>query len=169
METNKRHLTINSCLAIVITTLSLATFNVSALTHNNEETAANAHHLKHQNGTERNNNHQQQVKKRFKMLAKKLALNKTQRKEIKSIFAETKLVNKAHREAMSDFKEQVNVLARANEFDEEEFNVLYNSVQSNFQEIALERAKARHAVMQALTAIQRDKLGRLYEKRGFLF
>ena len=98
-----------------------------------------------------------EMKKRLHRLAKKLDLTQTQRSEVKEIFAEMKVVRQVHKLVMSGFKKQVQSLMQMPEFNERQFDIIYMENITNFQKMALEKAKVHHKVMQVLTAEQQQK------------
>lgn len=166
MKTHKLYCAIKPYLAIGVTALCLTTFNASAVGHNHDGNGKS--HIGQHHSSEQES-HKRQMKKRFKMLAHKLDLTKAQRQEIRTIFTEMKADKKEHRATMSGFKEQVGILAQADEFDESKFKTLYAEFQDEFQVLAMEKAKMRHAIMQILTPEQQDKFSSMRKQRGSLF
>lgn len=102
--------------------------------------------------------------RQFKKMAKHLALTDEQKTQVKAIFEQTKQSSKEHRAAMKDFKEQVKSLMAAPVFDEKAFTELHSQYQTNFTEMALQKAKSKHAIMQVLTAEQREKYMKFSKK-----
>ncbi len=162
MNTQKLYLTMKTYFAVGLTTLCLTSFTASAAGHNHQADER-GHNKAHYGQAHK------QMKKRFHMMAKKLDLSKEQRQEIKGIFLAMKSEKKIQRDNMSGFKEQVKTLILADEFDEAQFNIAYASYQDNFQYMAMEKAKMRHAVMQILTAEQKEKFLSMREQRRTLF
>jgi protein CpxP len=167
MKTHKLYSAIKPYLAIGVTALCLTTFNASALANNNGGNGK-SHTGQYQSSGEQGN-HKKQMKKRFKMLANKLELTKTQRQKIRTVFSEMKTDKKERRVSMSGFKEQVDVLAQAREFDEDKFNTLYASFQDKFKALAMDKAKMHHAIMQVLTPEQKAKFSSMSKHRRPLF
>ena len=64
---------------------------------------------------------------------------------------------KANKESLSSYKEQLKSLMAVSQFDENEFNAIYAEFQASFQQVAMEKAKHRHAIMQVLTPEQQAK------------
>ncbi len=167
MRTDKLYSAIKPYLAMGVTVLCLTTFNASALGYNNDGNGK-SHAGQYHNSGEKGN-HAKHMKKRFKMLAHKLDLTKEQRQEIRTIFTEMKSDKKERRATMSGFKEQVEILAQASEFDESRFKTLYAEFQENFQVLAMERAKMHHTIMQVLTPEQQKRFSSMREHRSALF
>ena len=163
MKKNNLYTTLKPYLAIGATLVCLTTFNASAIgTDNVENKAQYGQKMK----GEQQGKRQHRMKKHFKMLAKKLDLTKAQRQEVKSIFAEMKVSKKSHRNSMKGFKEEVNVLTMAPTFNETKFKSIYAQSQENFAQVAMERAKMRHKIMQVLTPEQQEKFQTMRTKRA---
>lgn len=174
MRTHKLYSAIKPYLTIGVTVLCLTTFNANA----NANASASANALANNNGKSHTGQHQsrgeqghlkKQMKKRFKMLANKLELTKIQRQKIRTVFSEMKTDKRERRVSMSGFKEQVDVLAQAREFDEDKFNTLYASFQNKFKALVMDKAKMHHAIMQVLTSEQKAKFSSMGKHRGSLF
>ncbi|GAA6204795.1 Spy/CpxP family protein refolding chaperone [Thalassotalea sp. SU-HH00458] len=102
--------------------------------------------------------------RQFKKMAKHLALTDEQKTQVKAIFEQTKLKAKEQKETMKGFKEQVKSLMSAPTFDEKAFIELHSQYQTSFTEMALQKAKSKHAIMQVLTAEQREKFMKFNRK-----
>jgi len=96
-------------------------------------------------------------KKSIKKMIKVLGLSESQQVQIKAIRAQAKGENIALRFEMKAYKHGVKALIQAKEFDEQAFIALHSNNQKNYAEIALKKAKMRHAILQILTAEQRVK------------
>lgn len=166
MKANKLYSVIKPYMTMGAVALCLTTFNVNSQGYNDEKNINQAKYSDYQKG---HSNHQQRMKKRFRMMAMQLDLTKEQRQQVRDIFAATKVDKKERREAMSGFKEQVKSLAQDSEFNEDKFKAIYAEFQLDFQNIAMEKAKMRHAVFQVLTPEQQEKFASLREQRGALF
>ncbi|WP_085300385.1 Spy/CpxP family protein refolding chaperone [Cognaticolwellia mytili] len=166
MRTHKLYSAIKPYLTIGVTVLCLTTFNASAnaLANNNGKSHTGQHQSRGEQG-----HLKKQMKKRFKMLANKLELTKIQRQKIRTVFSEMKTDKRERRVSMSGFKEQVDVLAQAREFDEDKFNTLYASFQNKFKALVMDKAKMHHAIMQVLTSEQKAKFSSMGKHRGSLF
>lgn len=108
----------------------------------------------------------QQFKHKFKKLAKYLQLSIEQREKVKAIFKQAKTDKMAHRETLLGFKEQVKSLLDAPIFDDNAYVELHNQYQNQLTQGALIKVKAKHAMLQILTAEQREKLEKFKGGRG---
>jgi Spy/CpxP family protein refolding chaperone len=95
--------------------------------------------------------------RQFKKMAKHLQLSDEQKVQVKAIFEQAKMSSKAQRESMKGFKEQVKSLMGSSTFDDKAFNELYAKYQTKFTEMALLKAKNKHAILQVLSSEQREK------------
>lgn len=95
--------------------------------------------------------------RKLRKMVKHLQLSEEQRIEVKAIFVQAKDNAKEHRTSMKDFKEQVKSLMAAPVFDEKAFTDIHSQYQTNFAEMALLKAKHKHAIFQILTLEQREK------------
>jgi len=138
---------------ISVFVLGLSSLSVNATGHKNEDHNANATH----ENAKGHDNQQTKMKKRLHRLAKKLDLTTEQKSEIKVIFAGMKEIRQTKKRALSGFKEQIQSLLQASEFDENKFANIYTEFQPIFQKSAMEKAKTRHAVLQILTPEQQKK------------
>lgn len=156
MKIQKLYSTIKPYAAISLLVLGISSLSANAMADKSE----NHHsHISHQNGGGVDKQHKQhkKMKKHLHRLAKKLDLTSEQRSEIKLIFTNIKEDRQAHKTAFSGFKEDVKSLLQASQFDENNFNALYRQYQPHFQQAIMEKAKARHGVMQVLTPKQQEK------------
>ncbi|MBA6391048.1 Spy/CpxP family protein refolding chaperone [Colwellia sp. BRX10-3] len=155
MKIQKLYSTIKPYAAISLFVLGISSLsaNVNAMADKSEN-----HHsyISHENGGGVDKQ-DKKMKKHLHRLAKKLDLTSEQRSEIKEIFTHMKEDRQAHKAALSGFKEEVKSLLQASQFDENKFNALYIQYQPNFQQAIMEKAKARHGVMQVLTPEQQEK------------
>jgi protein CpxP len=97
------------------------------------------------------------TKSHFKKMAKYLQLTEDQRSSIKVIFKELKDEKLARKESMTGFRQQIKSLMGSAVFDEQVFTELHSQYQTQFAEVALLKAKSRHAIMQVLTTAQQEK------------
>ena len=137
--------------AILTTVLSLASDSVFAAVVDSEVKKS---HYKNNESSSRHH----KMKHHFKKLARQLNLTDEQQEKIKAIHAaqnENKTTNKAN---MTAFRDEVKNLLMSSTFDEQAFLNLHNQQQSQFSQMALARAKAKHAVMQILNEEQQDKM-----------
>ena len=72
---------------------------------------------------------------------------------------------KANKVALSSYKEQMKSLHAKSEFDENKFNAIYAEFQASFKQLAMEKAKSRHAIMQVLTPEQQEKYSSMRKRR----
>jgi Spy/CpxP family protein refolding chaperone len=147
-----------SLLVIAFTSLAMATFNASAENRNehNKERSMHGHH-------------QSAKFSMFKRIAKQLDLTKDQRQQIKGIFGQAKVEKQDNRENMAIFKDAMQELMRATEFDEHAFKEIYAEHQTTLEEKIMSKAKTRHAIFQVLTEVQQDKFLAIKESRRPLF
>lgn len=106
-------------------------------------------------------------KNKIKHMTKALSLNEGQQVQIKAIKMKTKEQHKALRASMKEYKIAEKKLLQTKVFDEKAFNTLHNSYQSTFTQLALTRAKSKHAIFNILTTEQQDKWLKMIEhKKG---
>lgn len=103
--------------------------------------------------------------KMMKKMARYLALSEQQITQIKEIKQQSRAEGEVLRDTMKAFKEQVKALKNSAEFDEQAFTAIYAQYQDTFAQMALQKAKSRHAVYQVLTEEQRAKWQAFKEKR----
>jgi len=122
-------------------------------------------------GVVSNEHHQQSMHKgsmakhAMKRMKKHLALTDEQIVSIKSIKAESKVVVEPLREQAKNFYQSAKQLKDNKMFDEGAFTSLYAQYQDTFAQIALQKAKTKHAIYQVLTEEQQQKWDEAKEKR----
>jgi len=109
------------------------------------------------------------MKRHFKKMARHLELTLEQKTSIKAIFKELKSERVAIQESMVGFRQQVKSLMDSAAFDDQAFSELHSQYQTQFAGAALFKAKSKHAMMQILTAEQREKLVTFKGKRREVF
>lgn len=132
-----KHIVASLILGTLITTSSINTVNAV-------EMGSFVHDSKH-------------THKRMKRMAKHLELTDSQIEQIKSIKSGVKANSTDLRSQMKSFKEQIKSLIDASTFDEQAFNAAYLQYQDTFAQLALNKAKTRHAMYQVLTTEQQEK------------
>jgi len=98
------------------------------------------------------------MKQRFKKMAKFLQLSQEQRVQVKAIFKSAKVKKKTNRATMQAFRTQVKSLMMAPVFDDLAFLELHNQHKEQLAQLALDKVKMKHSIMQLLTAEQKEKL-----------
>jgi len=93
----------------------------------------------------------------LKKMAKKLELSQSQKQQVKSIVQQAKIENSELKVTMLAFKEKNKVLMLAESFDEQAFLLLHQEYQSSMTDVALTKAKTRHAILSVLTTEQKTK------------
>ena len=149
MKTNKLNLSVKPLVVMSIIVLAMTSINVSALGHKNDNHKSK---MDYQQGE--NNEHHRKGKNRLHRLVKKLDLSDEQKIQVKDIFAN---MSAKHKNDSAELKEQMKSLMQASEFDEDKFEAIHLKRQENFQKMAMEKAKTRHAIMQVLTPEQREE------------
>lgn len=96
-------------------------------------------------------------KHHHRMMAKFLGLSDDQKTQMKSIRQSAKDQAGELREFLTTYKDQVKLLIAAESFDEAAFANLHAEYQANFAQLALLRAKTKHAMKSVLTAEQQEK------------
>lgn len=96
-------------------------------------------------------------KHHHRMMAKFLGLSDDQKTQMKSIRQSAKDEAGELRELLTTYKDQVKLLIAAESFDEAAFANLHAEYQANFAQLALLRAKTKHAMKSVLTAEQQEK------------
>lgn len=165
MKIQKLYTTIKPYAVVSIFVLGISSLSVSAMGHNkNDHNTENKVEMSQHKG-EGGHKHHGNMKKSLRRLAKKLDLTAEQRSEIKAIFAGMKEDRKANKVALSSYKEQMKSLHAESEFDENKFNAIYAEFQESFKQLAMEKAKSRHAIMQVLTPEQQEKYSSMRKRR----
>lgn len=106
------------------------------------------------------------AKKMLKHMKRKLDLTDEQVAQIKAIREQSKVDGETLREAKKAFHEQVITLKDSATFDEAAFVSAYNQYQQTFADMALLKAKTRHAIYHVLTEEQQAKMEEMKEKRA---
>jgi len=165
MKIQKLYTTIKPYAVISILVLGIGSLSVNAMGHkkDNHNTENNTEMSQHKG--EGHKKHHERMKKSMHRLAKKLDLTSEQRSEIKAIFKGMKEDREANKAAFSSYKEQMKSLLAVSEFDENNFNAIYAEFQTSFKQLAMEKAKNRHAIMQVLTAEQKEKYSSMEKHR----
>ncbi len=109
--------------------------------------------------------HYKSSKHMMKRMIKTLSLSEQQQVQIKAIKTQAKEQSKTLRETMKQFKEEEKLLLQAATFDESAYTALQTSYQPTFAQIALTRAKTKHAIFNVLTTEQQEKWQQVKEKR----
>jgi periplasmic protein CpxP/Spy len=104
-------------------------------------------------------------KHRMAKMAKALGLTEEQKTAIKDIREQAKSEKSVLTEQLSSFKNAAKGLMSKEEFDESAFLNLKNQHQETFTQLALLKAKTRHAIRQVLTPEQQEKADKFREKR----
>lgn len=99
----------------------------------------------------------QENKHKMKHLFKRLSLTEQQQVQIKAIKAQAKEQHQTLRESMKQFKTAERALLQAEIFDEQAYSALHETFQTVFAQIALVKAKTKHAFFNVLTAEQQEK------------
>ncbi|MCJ8320134.1 MAG: Spy/CpxP family protein refolding chaperone [Colwellia sp.] len=105
------------------------------------------------------------MKKNLKRMAKKLELNQLQIEQIKQIAQQAKTENSELKSVMKTFKEKTKALMLVDYFDEQAFLLLHQEYQTTLTQIALVKAKTRHAILQVLSEEQKTKWLSMHEKK----
>ncbi len=107
--------------------------------------------------------HSHHMKKKHKIKGemKGLKLTDAQKIEIKAIKSNAKNENEALRLQMTEFKQKEKTLLQAEVFDESSYIALFDEYQSVRSQLALNKAKNRHAIKQLLSEEQLKKMKRL--------
>ena len=93
----------------------------------------------------------------LRKMAIMLDLSQAQQDNIISIKQSAKLSSVDFRMTMKAFRDDVKVLMQAEYFDEQAFTVLQSRYQPAFAQLALMKAKTKHAIAKVLTVEQRVK------------
>lgn len=145
-------------IVLALTTIFFTSQSASAIGH---DKSLNQTEQQGQHASKRGH----QVKSKLKRLAKHLDLTKTQKTALREIFVKEKSTRKAQRERMASFRGELRKLSVSSDFDETQFDLIYEEYQNDFKVAALEKAKIRHAMMQVLTPEQQNKMQKLAKKK----
>lgn len=98
-------------------------------------------------------------------MIRKLQLDTKQQADIKAIRKAVKVENKAVFESLKRYHSELNLLIKADYFDEQAAITLHNAYQLNLTQVAITKAKTRHDILQVLSEQQKVKWFALIEKR----
>lgn len=121
------------------------------------------HHQKSHNGHRMKQGHH--GAKLLKKMARHLDLSDEQIAQIKEIRRQSKIDNEPLRTEIKAFKAQVKSQQVMSDFDEVAFIASYEQYQTVFAQLALNKAKTRHAIFHVLTQDQQAKWQAFKEKR----
>lgn len=109
----------------------------------------------------------QQMKKKHKGKGhmKGLKLTDDQKTKITEIKSNAKTENEALHIQMKEFKQREKALLQADVFDESSYVALFDEYQSVRSQLALNRAKNKHAIKQLLTEEQIKKMNRKKKRK----
>ena len=93
----------------------------------------------------------------MKRMVKTLSLSEQQQVQIAAVKNQARQQHEMLRDSMKKFKAEEKTLLQAQEFDEQSYNALHAAYQPIFMELALIRAKSKHAVFNVLTTEQQGK------------
>ena len=102
-------------------------------------------------------NHHHKSGHMMKRMASYLDLTDLQKSELKAIKKQGKVANKSLHDELKQFKEAQKILMQAEEFDEQAYLALHASYQPTFTQLALTKAKTKHALFNVLTTAQQQK------------
>jgi len=110
----------------------------------------------------------------MKRMVNTLSLSEQQQVQITAVKHQARQQHEMLRDSMKKFKAEEKALLQAQVFDEQAYSVLHTAYQPIFMELALIRAKTKHAVFNVLTTAQQgkwlkvmaDKKGKFNNKRG---
>ena len=108
---------------------------------------------------------QKHKKHHHRKMAKFLRLSDDQKTQMKSISQSAKNEAGELRELLTTYKEQVKLFFATESFDEAAFANLHAEYQANFAQLALLRAKTKHAIFNVLTTEQQEKWEEKMEER----
>ena len=94
-----------------------------------------------------------------------LSLSDQQQVQIVAIKAQAKEQHNVLRDSMKKFKEEEKTLLQAQAFDEQAYTALHGAYQPVFVQMALIRAKTKHAIFNVLTTAQQEKWLRIMGNR----
>ena len=109
--------------------------------------------------------HHQKGKHMMQRMIKKLSLSEQQQVQVKAIKTKAKEQHEVLRASLKKFKEAEKPLLQAETFDEQAYIALHTSYQEAFAQMALTRAKTKHAIFNVLTTKQQEKWLKIMEKR----
>ena len=109
--------------------------------------------------------HHHKSKHMMKWMSKMLSLSEQQRVQIKAVKTQAKEQSETLRDSMKQFKGAEKLLLQAEVFDEHAFIALHATYQQTFVQMALTRAKTKHAIFNVLTTEQQGKWLKTMEKR----
>lgn len=93
----------------------------------------------------------------IKKMARYLQLTEEQQVQMKTIRENTSAEKEEFKQSMESFHDQKKALMTASEFDDEGFSALFVKYQGNFEQMALIKAKSKHAMYQLLNEEQQAK------------
>ena len=109
--------------------------------------------------------HQKSGKHMMKRMTKVLSLSEEQQTQIKALKTQAKEQHELQRESVKKFKDEEKLLLQAETFDEQAYIALHASYQDTFTQMALTRAKTKHAIFNVLTTEQQEKWLTKMDKR----
>lgn len=114
-----------------------------------------------------NDKHSHHMKKKHKAkgMMKALKLTDIQKTQIKEIKSNAKAENEVLRLQMKEFKEKEKALLQTDLFDENSYIALFEQYQPVRSQLALNRAKTKHAIKQLLSEEQINKMKRLKKRK----
>lgn len=107
----------------------------------------------------------QRSKHMMKRMIKTLSLSEQQQVQIKAVKTQAKEQSETLRDSMKQFKGAEKLLLQAESFDEQAFTALHAAYQQTFAQMALTRARTRHAIFNVLTTEQQEKWLQTMKKR----
>lgn len=105
------------------------------------------------------------AEKMMNRMMKVLSLSEQQQVQIVAIKAQAREQHNVLRDSMKKFKEEEKTLLQAQAFDEQAYTALHGAYQPVFVQMALIRAKTKHAVFNVLTTAQQEKWLRIMGNR----
>ncbi|NQY86691.1 MAG: Spy/CpxP family protein refolding chaperone [Colwellia sp.] len=135
----------NTIFSIVAVCIVIAFASVASVNASDHGIASNAP-IEHQGN-----------KHKMKRMAKALSLSEQQQVQIKAIRKQAKEQHKSLRASMEEFKIAEKKLLQRASFNEQEYSTLHDTYQAVFSQVALIRAKNKHAIFNVLTAEQQLK------------
>jgi Spy/CpxP family protein refolding chaperone len=140
-------------LCVVLAFPAMATANMSA---SDMEMDGSKHHQKKSGYS---------GKKMMKRMTKALSLTELQQTQIKAIQTQAKEEHESLKASIKQFKETEKSLIQADAFDEQGYIALHTANQQAFANLALSRAKTKHAMFNVLTTEQQEKWLKMKSKR----
>lgn len=107
----------------------------------------------------------QKSKHMMKRMIKVLSLSEQQQVQIEAVKMQATEQSSTLRDSMKQFKGAEKLLLQAEAFDEQAYIALHEAYQQTFAQMALTRAKTKHAVFNILTTEQQEKWLQAMEKR----